>query len=137
MSCRRGMRCLVGRRKVALMISFPLLLMAPTPASADANLGRYANRNLDVEGLLLDWQSYQFHTVSVEGVVHCVDDYYCAFSLVTGFHQIVGIDISMLPAEDKRHLLLDCRETPCNVVVTGNVMDDNLLALSVSDSVNQ
>jgi hypothetical protein len=117
-----------------LVIFFALLgsLVISATARPDANSDLYNNVCLDVERLILDWRFYQTYTVAVKGAVHCTDEDYCAFDAVPGFRQIVWIDVYLLPVEDKRYLLSNCREASCIMIVTGAVMDNNLAAQQIS-----
>jgi hypothetical protein len=134
MSYEKGTWRIARRSATALAISVAVLAMAPFTVRSEENLGRYMDRNLDVEGLILEWRSYRTYTMAVEGMVHCLAEDYCSFGPPPGFHQIIWIEVDLLAAEDRRHLLSNCLNAWCSKIVIGEVMYDSFLARKISDS---
>jgi len=111
-------------------------LLILTPFSGyGKDLASHQNKTLRIEELIIAWQDYRGNVVNVVGSVRCYDEIYCEFVSSPKLHRIVSIDITMLPVEGRRHAILDCHEIPCEMLVTGSVMQDDLMAITVLDGV--
>lgn len=89
---------------------------------------------LDVAQLILDWRNLWDQVVVVKGTVQC-DEEICWFGTPPGFHKFVAINISMLPLERRRHIVLGCQASECSMVVTGRAPygDGMFMAYEVAD----
>jgi hypothetical protein len=87
--------------------------------------------SINIDRLTLDWRTYWGRPVAVKGAVQCESEDYCRFVGSRYLHRIIVIDIAMLPIESQYHVVFDCHDAPCTMVVIGDVGNDDFLADSV------
>jgi hypothetical protein len=82
-----------------------------------------------------DWRHYEGALLTLTARMRCDDEDYCFLIGPRQVRKIVLIDLSKLPAADKRHAVIGCHDTPCAVVVGGRALDDAMMVTSITDDV--
>jgi hypothetical protein len=91
---------------------------------------------VDIRDLNIGWRSHRNQIVAVRGALRCDNEDYCAFARTPELRRAVQVDISTLSESTRRHLILDC-SGGCDIIVTGNVDDEDIFALNATDVPDQ
>nr|WP_294518277.1 hypothetical protein [uncultured Rhodopila sp.] len=123
----KGRKRHVSSARFATLAAALLLTSIPASVRCATAPDKHAI-SIDIDNLVLEWPRHWDETVAVKGRIRCDSEDYCEFVLSPYVRRHILVEIVMLPVESQHHLVFDCHETPCQIIVVGTVGMENLLA---------
>jgi hypothetical protein len=125
--------------KISLRVALPatwwvaahILMMQSTFASSPKPSAGPSSPYL-LSDIILDWDAYEGYQIAVEADIKCDSEDYCFLLVAPRIRRSVTVDIAMLTVVEKQFLIDNCYDATCGIILTGRILDDEIMAKSYS-----
>lgn len=100
--------------------------------AVDRNSAVIQGPNIDIEGLILNWDFYLGDTLDIEGKFECLTERFCDFVPTPSLSRSGWVDVTRLTSKEKLRLELFCHDV-CDIRLRGQVNPDDITAWDVLD----